>query len=47
MRDLLSSDEGKQRIDRVKQLTAIADELNVTTAQLTLAWTAKNPNVSH
>ena len=33
------------KIEKVKQLTVIADELGVTTSQLALAWTAKNPHV--
>ncbi|MCK5675160.1 MAG: aldo/keto reductase [Spirochaetales bacterium] len=39
---VLSSD----RIESVKKLGAIAADLGVTTAQLTLAWTAGNPRVS-
>lgn len=38
--------ETQAKIEKVKQLTAIADELGVTTSQLALAWTAKNPHVS-
>ncbi len=32
--------------DQVKKLAEIAEELDVSTAQLALAWTASNPNVS-
>jgi len=46
MRALISSDEGKKKLELVKQLSVMAEELGVTTAQLTLAWTAKHPNVS-
>ena len=35
-----------QRIEAVKKLETIAKELGATTAQLALAWCAKNPNVS-
>ncbi|KAF8309420.1 putative potassium channel beta subunit protein [Clavulina sp. PMI_390] len=38
--------EVKAKIEKVKQLTAIAEELGVTTSQLALAWTATNPHVS-
>ena len=36
----------EDRIESVKKLGKIADDLGVTTAQLTLAWTAGNPRVS-
>lgn len=32
--------------NQVKQLAAIAEDLDVSTAQLALAWTASNPHVS-
>lgn len=41
-RDRLTAD----KIEKVKQLTAIADELNCTTAQLAIAWCLKNQKVS-
>lgn len=34
------------RIEKVRQLTPVADELGCTLAQLALAWCLKNPNVS-
>lgn len=43
---LLESDEGPSKLDRVKQLGALADELQVPLATLSLAWVLKNPNVS-
>lgn len=43
---LLDSEEGAGKLDRVKQLGEIADELGVTMASLALAWVLKNPNVS-
>lgn len=36
----------QERINKVKQITQIAKELGMTTAQLALAWCAYNPNVS-
>jgi len=46
--DGLKSPEGQAKIAKVRQLETIAkEEFNgATTAQLALAWTAKNPNVS-
>lgn len=43
---LLESDEGATKLDRVKQLTAIAEEIGISTATLSLAWVLKNPRVS-
>jgi len=42
----LKNDEGQSKIRKVKELTKIAEKLGGTTAQLALAWAAKNPNVS-
>ena len=36
----------EESADQVKKLAEIAEELDVSTAQLALAWTASNPNVS-
>lgn len=36
----------EEKLNKVRQLTAIADELNISMAQLALAWTLKNPDVS-
>lgn len=45
--DFVKESAGDQEVaEKVKQLMAIADELEVTTAQLALAWTASNPHVS-
>ncbi|KAG9095326.1 hypothetical protein FRC06_009907 [Ceratobasidium sp. 370] len=46
LRDLLSSDEGKERIAKVKKLEVIANELQTDLATLSLAWVMKNPRVS-
>lgn len=40
------AETAEQNADRVRTLAAIAENLGVTTAQLTLAWTAANPRVS-
>src|SRR5271156_1435605 len=42
----LASDAGKAKIEKVKKLSKIAEELGGTTAALSLAWLIKNPNVS-
>lgn len=42
----LQSPEGKAKIEKVRKLTAIAEKLGGTVTQLSLAWAAKNPNVS-
>lgn len=42
----LEAPEGKAKIEKVKKLSAIAEKLGGSPAQLALAWTAKNPNVS-
>ncbi|KAJ8112216.1 hypothetical protein OPT61_g5370 [Boeremia exigua] len=44
--DKLKSDEGQAKIEKVKKLTKVAERLDASVAQLALAWTAKNPNVS-
>lgn len=36
----------EQRIEKVQQLSEVADDLNCTMAQLALAWCLQNPNVS-
>ena len=46
LRDMLNSEEGQSRLEKVRELTKIADELGATMAQLALAWVLKNPNVS-
>ena len=45
-REELATDVGKAKIEKVKKLTKIAEELGGTTAALALAWCLKNPNVS-
>lgn len=42
----LVGDIAKQRIETVKKLTVIADELGTNMARLAIAWCLKNPNVS-
>jgi aryl-alcohol dehydrogenase-like predicted oxidoreductase len=42
----LKSPEGQAKIEKVRKLTAIAERLGATVTHLSLAWAAKNPNVS-
>ncbi|KAJ3316262.1 hypothetical protein HDU76_001941, partial [Blyttiomyces sp. JEL0837] len=42
----LETPEGKEKIEKVKKLMAVAAKLECTVAQLALAWCVKNPNVS-
>ncbi|KXN66298.1 voltage-dependent potassium channel, beta subunit [Conidiobolus coronatus NRRL 28638] len=42
----LNTDEGRAKIEKVRKLAPIADKLGCTLAQLSIAWTIKNPNVS-
>jgi len=42
----LQTDAGKAKIEKVRQLTKIAEEMGGNAAQLALAWAAKNENVS-
>ena len=44
--ELLETPEGKAKIEKVKKLTEIAESLGCSMANLALAWTIKNENVS-
>ena len=46
LRETLESEEGQQKIEKVKQLEPLAAELDCTLAQLALAWCLANPHVS-
>ena len=46
LRRMLESDEGQARVQKVRELTAVAEELDTTMARLAIAWCLKNPNVS-
>jgi voltage-dependent potassium channel beta subunit len=46
LRSRLEGPEVETQIEKVKQLTTIADELGCTMAQLAIAWCLVNPNVS-
>ncbi len=46
LRDRFENDGWGEKIERVKLLTKLADEIGISTAKLALAWCLKNPNVS-
>ena len=46
LRKDLESDTTRHNIEKVKQMTPIADELGCSIAQLALAWCLKNQNIS-
>lgn len=46
LRRKLESEEGRQQLAKVRELTALAEELGTNTARLAIAWTLKNPHVS-
>jgi voltage-dependent potassium channel beta subunit len=43
---LLETDEGRSRLEKVKNLAPLADELGITMPQMALAWCLKNKHVS-
>jgi voltage-dependent potassium channel beta subunit len=46
LRRQLESERGQKRLEKVRSLTAIAEELDTNMARLALAWCLKNPDVS-
>lgn len=46
LRRMLEGEEGQQRLEKVRELTAVAEEMDTSMAQLAIAWCLKNPNVS-
>jgi voltage-dependent potassium channel beta subunit len=45
-KSLLESDEGPTKLEKIKKLAAVADEIGISLPNLALAWCLKNPNVS-
>ncbi len=43
---LLDSEEGHSRIEKVKKLVSVANDIGITMPQMALAWCLKNKNVS-
>ncbi len=46
LKERLVGEEAKPKIEKVKKLTILADELGTTTIRMALAWCLKNPHVS-
>jgi voltage-dependent potassium channel beta subunit len=46
LRRLVESEEGQKRLQSVRDLVPMAEELGTNMARLAIAWTLKNPNVS-
>ncbi len=46
LRKMFESEEAQKRLEKVRQMTSVAEELGCTMAQMALAWCLKNPNVS-
>ncbi|MFW5653199.1 MAG: potassium channel beta subunit family protein [Planctomycetota bacterium] len=46
LRSQIEGEEGKQKLEKIRALAPIAEELGCTQAQLAIAWCVKNPNVS-
>lgn len=46
LRKKFTDDKAKEQVQKVVQLANVAQDLNCTTAQLSLAWCLTNPNVS-
>lgn len=46
LRRLFESEQGQYKVAKTRELSAVADELGISMAELALAWCLKNPNVS-
>ncbi len=46
LRKMVESEKGQKRLQTVRELAPVADDLGVSLAQLAIAWCLKNPNVS-
>lgn len=46
LRERLESDEGRDRVERTRELAALAADLGGSVSQLAIAWCLANPNVS-
>jgi voltage-dependent potassium channel beta subunit len=46
LRDLWTSEDGQQKLEKVRLLNTLAKEVGVSITHLSLAWCLKNPNVS-
>ncbi|NIW78479.1 MAG: aldo/keto reductase, partial [Calditrichae bacterium] len=46
LKEIFLSEKGQLRIEKVRQLTTIAEELGTSITLIAIAWCLKNPNVS-
>jgi len=46
LKKMFESEEGKARIEKVRELSKLADDLGTTMARMAIAWCLKNQNVS-
>jgi aryl-alcohol dehydrogenase-like predicted oxidoreductase len=46
LKEQFESKQGQEKIEKVRRLTPLAQELGCSMAQLALAWCLKNPHVS-
>ena len=46
LKNLFESEEGQLRLEKVRKMTKLADELGISMAEMALAWCLKNPHVS-
>jgi len=46
LKDRLLSDEGQAQLEKVREMSKIAEEMGTNMARLAIAWCMKNPNVS-
>ncbi|MFT4938810.1 MAG: voltage-dependent potassium channel beta subunit [Paraglaciecola sp.] len=46
LREMWETEDGKQKIEKIKKLAALAADLGVSLTHLSLAWCLKNPRVS-
>ena len=46
LREMFESQEWQERLQKVRTLTTMAEEMGTNMARLAIAWTLKNPNVS-
>jgi len=46
LRERWNSEKGQWELEKIRRLTALADEIGISATHLSLAWCLKNPNVS-
>jgi aryl-alcohol dehydrogenase-like predicted oxidoreductase len=46
LRDLWTGEDGKKKLEKIRQLSILSKELDISMAHLSIAWCLKNPNVS-